>query len=145
MRFLRFDSGAIAWYRSLEWTKEGICKKIPDFQSYLKQQCTTLEAIEKAYQASNEAAQAARSKEQQPCLIGSIHPPRLLKQGYKVITSPQGFPPMVPSEEVQQALLWSCTASHRWALGIFMFIQNGACSNHLKLTAAAHVMTAQVC
>ncbi|KAK9836706.1 hypothetical protein WJX74_006469 [Apatococcus lobatus] len=98
--------------RSLEWTKEGICKKIPDFQSYLKQQCTTLEAIEKAYQASNEAAQAARSKGQQPCLIGSIHPPRLLKQGYKVITSPQGFPPMVLSEEDLHAIaLASCEAA----------------------------------
>ncbi|KAK9828229.1 hypothetical protein WJX74_004567 [Apatococcus lobatus] len=66
--------------RSLEWTKEGICKKIPDGQ--------------------------------QPCLIGSIHPPRLLKQGYKVITSPQGFPPMVLSEEDLHAIaLASCEAA----------------------------------
>lgn len=92
----------MAWYRSVEWIKNGICKRIPEFQSYLDEQRTTLAAIEKAYQASNDAAQAAKCNGQQPCLISSVSPPRQLKNGYKVVTSPQGFPPIVQTDQVQQ-------------------------------------------
>ena len=112
MRFILIQGGTLAWYRTLEWTKRGICKRISQLQSYLDEQCTTVEAIQKAYQASNEAAQAAKSKGQQPCLIGSVDPPRQRSDGYEVMTSPQGFPPIVNAEEVQLEPSYICTASH---------------------------------
>ena len=93
----------LCWYRTLEWRTEGICKRIPDFHSYLESQHKSFAGIAKAYEASKEAAEAARLHGQQPCLISSVHGPCELNGCYKVTIAPHGFLPTVKNEEVQQA------------------------------------------
>ena len=71
-----------------------------NFRNYLDEQRTSFSALERAYQVSKEAAKAAKLKGMQPCLISSESGPPQLASRYKVITIPQGFAPIVETEEV---------------------------------------------
>lgn len=93
---------SVLLFRTVEWTEQGIRKEIPDIQGHLVKQCATFPAIKKAYEASNEAAEAATAQEQQPCLITCISGFPCMSDGlYTVITSPLGLDPILYSLEVR--------------------------------------------
>lgn len=88
--------------RTVERTEQGVRKEIPDVQGHLDKQCTTFNAIKKAYAASQEATEAAIAQDQQPCLITCTRGfPRMSAGLYTVITSPLGFDPILYGLEVQ--------------------------------------------
>ena len=75
-----------------------VFKSIADFSSYAKEQRTDLQAIQSAYEAANQAAQA----DQLPCLVLCQSPPAVSRHDrYTVTTRPCGYGACVSSEKVR--------------------------------------------
>ena len=95
---LKFLERALPCCRDVQMLGNTVFKYISDFSSYAREQQTDLQAIQCAYEAANQAAQA----DQLPCLVLCQTPPAVRRHDrYTVTTRPCGYGACVSSEKVR--------------------------------------------